>query len=810
MAAQSPRHQSRISLANPIRLLRRPSTRATATAMASAALVVGFILAIPLAADLTFVGLDLFRTELGTLCEIRHQLAAGTLWLAPHLGNGQPLFADPPAQLLYPPQWLAASMAPDVGASVAAVVQLAIGASGAAWLVRSHGVRTFAAACFGICFAFSGTALNLIWHASYLSAAAWLPWVWASGRRMLQGSSSRFPAVCLLSSLTLLLLGAEPMSFGVGIVVIALEASVRIARSASRRAATRATMRILLLTIAAVAIGMAQWLPASAEVSLTSRAGAMDSTEALRWSFSPPQWFAAVMPGILAERVAPGTSFWLLWNGPHALAPWNSTPYFGPLLVVLAALGARQRRSRLASAFGVAALVMALGDSVPIVPGLLKLAPWLAVFRYPSKLLLPVTLAAIVAAGVVLQTLCRSPKTERRAFVAMGGTVGVALALGAVGVFVFHSALDQWASNAPATESTGGGLPNLSALLFRAALQGAAPLFIALGLVTLRKYWPKVLPLLVCADLLLASPSALFVGPRLGQIVSPLADLSSARGDVVVCHSSEVFKVTFRLKEESGPWSESMALLALAAPNLGACSNLRTAVGYSLLQTRVNARLESALLSRSAAAARALGCTHLVALGPPLDEESRVVPTRFGGSLIRVAEIADPIPDGFVAARPRWVTTETELIDLVLATHSVADVVSLVDDPLKRLPNAGQLLPLGTAVAIRRVEHRAPDRFRLELVGSGGAVVGVRTSFQAGWRASQSGRELPVIRSAGEQVAVLVDDVAGGDVELEYRPALMKAGFAFALAGLLLGMFAALSGVGSRRVGGGRSAARDR
>ena len=748
--------------------------------MVSAALGVGGVLALPLVAGLTYVGVDLVRTEMGFVCELQQQLAAGSLWLAPHIGNGQPMFADPQFQLLYPPRWLFLWLPADLAASAAAIFQLALGAAGAAWLLRSYGVRAAAATCLAMAFAFSGTALNLIWHASYLTGAAWLPWAWASGRRLLQGATSRWIRFALFTSLGLLLLGAEPQSFATALAILALEALIRHRRPHARRA----VLHVGALVLAAVGVGLAQWLPASAELALTPRSGSLDPSEVLRWSFSPPQWVAAIAPGILEERVAPGTSLWLLWYGPRTLVPWNPSPYFGALLVCVALLGLRHRRAWPAFAVGAVATLISLGDLLPLLPSTLRAFPVLGVFRYPSKLLLPSTLAAVTVAGVVLQRLARGGKAERRAFLVSGGALGAALALAAIVLVTFGSAVDAWAMAAPVRESIGSALPQLSTLLLQATLQGAAPLWVSLGLVAARKNLAQAVPLVVCVDLLLAAPTAVSLGPRLDQIVSPLSRLTAPEG-VVLCHSSEVLGVTVRLKEETGPWSANLTLRALAVPNVNACDAIVAGVAYSVVQTRLNARYESALVGRSAAAARALGCTHLVARAAPPDEVTRAVSTSLDGPLLRVSQLNDPIPAAFVA-QPRLIATEAEVAQLVLQAHSADSLLAVADDPLGRL-DARAKLPQANGVSISRLEHPMQNQYRIELAGSGGAVVGVRTSFQAGWRAVQAGRELPIVRLAGAHVAAVVDDAAAGPLELEYLPRRLAAGFEIAGAGLIFG-----------------------
>ena len=63
------------------------------------------------------------------------------------------------------------------------------------------------------------------------------------------------------------------------------------------------------------------------------------------------------------------------------------------------------------------------------------------------------------------------------------------------------------------------------------------------------------------------------------------------------------------------------------------------------------------------------------------------------------------------------------------------------------------------------------DRARATLTaqGSGGAVLGLRTSYYVGWTAEQAGQALAIVRISGAMLGVVVPDIAAGPVEVAYR-----------------------------------------
>jgi hypothetical protein len=189
------------------------------------------------------------------------------------------------------------------------------------------------------------------------------------------------------------------------------------------------------------------------------------------------------------------------------------------------------------------------------------------------------------------------------------------------------------------------------------------------------------------------------------------------------------------------------------------------------------------------AAARALGCSHLVAGHAPVDEPAERVAVTGDPAVVdagpRVYLVPSPLPEAFVARAPRLLDGVPALLDQVARTRTADAAARVVDDPLRRLSREAPL-PTGDGVIGVRLERLGSTHLRLVASGQGPALLGVRQSFWAGWSARQGERPLPVVRIAGQQLGVVVDDVRAGPVELSYRAPILWPGAAVAMSGALL------------------------
>ena len=155
----------------------RRARAATWKAAATSGFSVFFGLLLLPASGAFFYGSDTTRIDASLLCAIRERFERGErLWLSPLLENGGPLIARFEAQLLYPPRWVALALPVEWGVAWNMAFHLALGAAMVTWLCRTFGMRPRTAVAMGVAFACCGTSLDLIRHAYYVCAAAWLPW----------------------------------------------------------------------------------------------------------------------------------------------------------------------------------------------------------------------------------------------------------------------------------------------------------------------------------------------------------------------------------------------------------------------------------------------------------------------------------------------------------------------------------------------------------------------------------------------------------------------------------------------------------
>ncbi|MBI5498194.1 MAG: hypothetical protein HY904_24540 [Deltaproteobacteria bacterium] len=727
------------------------SATRTRRAAAAAAAAVLALLGLPLLAGRVYAGLDLTRVDVGTLCELRARLGEAGLLLSDALGGGMPLATDPQVQLFYPLRWLVLPLPPDVGACVQGILHLAVAAAATTWLVRTLAVRPATAGWAGVAFALCGTVVNLLLHIVYMAGAAWMPLAWAAVRTLLRRDGT-FPRAALATALLGCVLGGEPQSWALCLVLCGVE----VVAARHRPRAGPVAGFVALASVLSVVAGLVLWWPTLADLRLTGRSG-MALGEVTSWSYGPWMWLATVAPGVLLERVAGDVALPALAEG--TVGPgrgfWNDMPYLGWLLLALSAAGLGARRARTAGVVALGATVAALGEYTPVLPWLVRVLPPLGAFRYPAKYLVVATLAVVVLAAVAADRLPRF----RRQLLGLGSAALALQVTGMMAVSVLAPRLDALAPAATAEWAAPSEM--LRGVLWQGAVPLAAALLVAWRFPR-RGRWVLGLAVL---DLAVADLQSVPVMPDLRGVQSPLRVLGP---EAVLCHDLRVSAVGFSSGE--GVFGSVLAQRLLLLPQWNACDGMASGIVYGPLQSRMNLWLSAQVNDRYGWAARAAGCTHMVVTRAPVDAAAHEVAVAGitggfhlgGGDRAAVYAVTSPLPPSWVVAAPRWAPDEASLqAGLVSGT----DPQAWVDDPLHRL--AEQALPAGglDGVEVARVD----GGYRVVTRGGAG-VVAVRTAFLSGWRAWQDGAELPVVRVAGSFVGVVIRNAAGGAVDLRYLP----------------------------------------
>ncbi|MGC4115422.1 MAG: hypothetical protein QM765_12630 [Myxococcales bacterium] len=752
--------------------------RATVLSSVSAgALVFAVLVALPLA-GLFLQGFDLTRVDLGLACALRRGLAAGSLYLSPWLGNGGALLARPDAQVFYPLRWLVLPFPEDWAVSLFYALHYGLAAAGAAWLARTFRARPLTAASVGVAFAFCGPAVDLLQHGShYVIAATWLPWGWAAVRRSLHPRGGRRDLALLAAALVGLLLGGDPQQFLVLCVLVVLESAL--ARPWSRRGARWRVARAVGLLPTAFAISLVAWLPSFAESALTFRAAVLSPKEALSWSFQPADVLGVLLPGALTRMLQAPGNLYLLLHGTGA-ETWNLTPYLGGLVVAASFAAFRLRDLRVAAAVAASGFVLALGDTLPVLPALMKVLPVVAWFRYPAKYLLIASLASVVAGGVLLGRAARRG-AARRAFLFVAGPLAAALVAGFAFVVVRGEWLDALARGSASGPSP-GDLPSLSEMLRSTAAQSLVPLAAALALIGTGHRLRRFVPVLAALDLALFALGTYQLGPPLARESSPLTQVTAKPGapSIVWCSDGRLDGIEPR--EDLNPnAAQYLFRRRWEVPDQQACDGQVGAIAYSPLVASTSLQYIGAMTRDMLPAARAAGCTHVVSTAPyPGTVHIDLGPGAF------VGEIPDPLPEVAIAQVPRLVPSAMAAFHSI-TVNTATLMLNTLDDPLGRLGPQGQL-PSSQLAQVDRVVRPSLGEIRLALSGTGAAVAVVRDAFLVGWTARQADRELTLVRSSGSHLAVVVPDVAAGPVVLRYRPPRLALGAAgSALGAVLLG-----------------------
>jgi hypothetical protein len=309
----------------------------------------------------------------------------------PRVGCGEPYFANPQANLLYPPAWLALLVPADRAVGVEAGLHLALLGLGCALLARRLGARaTFAvAAAWGAVLA--GPLSDAVGVLNNLDTLAWAPLVWYAA---LGGS---LPATA--GFLALAYLGAEPqLTAVIGLIALAL-------------APRRTTLAALTLAVGLVAV---QALPFAAWVCGGDRGPGQGLDAVCAGALSGDDLLGMIAPGASSpERsdrfvTVPAVPLWLLAFG-------------------LAAVLARDRRVR---TLALAGWVLFLLAAIPGQPW--GRAPWAwftaGLVHYPGRLLFPAVVALACAAAAAWR-----PGWRCLAGVAGASTLAVAATLATSG-----------------------------------------------------------------------------------------------------------------------------------------------------------------------------------------------------------------------------------------------------------------------------------------------------------------------------------------------------------------------------------------
>lgn len=352
---------------------------------------------------------------------------AWPLW-EPGLGFGQPLLADPSVQVLYPVTWLTLLLPWGAAYTAFVLVHLFVAFLGAARLAARFGAGRTGSWVAGLVFVLSGpvqSALNL-WH--HFAGTAWMPWVVLAADAVARRPSVR-STLLLAVALALQILAGSADVCAMTLALALVLATPRLL--ARRRGMGRAAASGLAALALAGALTCAQWWPAA---DVLSRSARRELAQDVRSSWSvPAAGLARLVVALDPARVPFEPQRWTrLYDRPSQ--PLLYSIYLGlpALALALVALVNRARATRVTAlaAVAVLAVVFAMGPHGVLYGPLAEVVPWLRIFRYPSKAMLPAALALALLAGLGARALSGPARGRLAAalFMILGSVASVLVA----------------------------------------------------------------------------------------------------------------------------------------------------------------------------------------------------------------------------------------------------------------------------------------------------------------------------------------------------------------------------------------------
>jgi hypothetical protein len=718
------------------------------------------------------------------------------------IGFGQPLLADPGAQVLYPTTWLNVVLAPPVVYTLFALFHLTFSAVGLTRLARAVGLQRGPAVAAGAAWMLSGPFASLanLWH--HFAGAAWMPWVVLATHRLVRRpSAARVAVLGVCLGLQVLAGSGDMVLLTAGVVGAWL-----LAVGPPRRRALHAALSLAIGVFLAAAVSAGQWLPTMDLVSRSARASLPEDVR-VEWSVPPAGLVRLFVPLDASGRVAyTAPAHLALFDGPRP--PFFGSLYLGVVALALAAAGLARGRPprRLATALAamaVVALLVSMGDHTPLYALMVELIPGAGLFRFPTKVTVVAAFAVAILAGMGLQAT--RGRLRRRVLAASVAVVGAAVL--AASALLFGPALPaatRWGLLLDRSGLEGDALPSLVRLLDHAVVAG-------LGAVALLKagrvaaWAPLLAASCLVADLLLAHQDLHSTAPAALLAVPPpvLSALDRAHHARVYIYEYEIHVGTSeRLLGRENAYTVAqpvpgidprpLAAFAMRVYPVPPCGGYWGVEGSYDLDIRglqplvfeeVNLRLRRAEGTPAHRRLLRLGAVRtVVALHSEGFEDLVAGPTftSLFGEPIRTFRIPDALPRVYAVGRARAVDPEAAIPAMMDPSFEPSREV-LLSGPGAAAASATHEPP----EARIRVEELFADRERLEVDLEGPGFVVSVDAWAPGWRAYVDGDPADVLRANALFRAVAVP--AGHHlVEMVYRPWSALVGLSISAATLMV------------------------
>ncbi|MGC9360974.1 MAG: YfhO family protein [Anaerolineae bacterium] len=363
---------------------------------------------------------DMARLYIPAQAALQRSLRDGRLpWWSSELGIGYPLVAEGEVAALYPftlvfSLWLS----PELAITAQVLLHYALMFLGVYLYGRQLGMSPLPAALTGLIWAFGGFNLAHLSHVSILRAATWLPWLlWLMG-----GLSTGLPtAKALLRGGALALVvalqwlaGHPQMALLNSLVALAYALWLAARTSRRREAVTRLAMLVAAAGLGLV-LALPQILPSVELVLQSQRAGGLDPSFFVSYSYSPLLTATWVSPFVLGNPYPDGSVELMFYVGLVPLA-----------LAFIGVLRSRRPERWWLAGLGLIGWLMSWGRWNPLYTWLHHV-PVLNLFRVPARYLSWTGWALACLAGIGAQAASRTQASGNHA---RTGWYGLAASLG--------------------------------------------------------------------------------------------------------------------------------------------------------------------------------------------------------------------------------------------------------------------------------------------------------------------------------------------------------------------------------------------
>lgn len=708
----------------------------------------------------------------------------------PLLGFGQPLLANPGAQVLYPLTWLNVAMRPEDYAAVYVVAHLAWAGLGLLALARALRFTWGASATGAAVYMLSGPLLSCANLWQHFAGAAWMPWVLAAARRAVEDPRPHRVGLWVAAQSAQVLSGSLDLVVLTAVLQAFLVAPVlwRGRTDGGSAARLRATLTAATLTIGVTA---AQWLPAM-DLLASARRSEQSEEDRVLWSVPPPLMAQVMLPVLAQDLPLRADARRALYEGRE---PLFASIYLGLPAIALAAASLLSRRRLLAlCAFvlGSASLLVALGRFGSAYSWLVTAVPPLSLFRYPVKATLLTALLVALLAATGFEAWREGQLSGRGALL-----VAALAALGGAGGF----AVVGWLrSQGPRLLSPSAGGPSArdaaEAVLSLATWSSALALVVAgaaaLSMTSGRR-WAGIAAAAAVLDLFVAHRSLNPSIPRaLVQATPVVMELLRSDG-VGRLHVSDYMLGPVGGQPSDDPplarLPRAWGLIALAqqypaaTPRWGIRGSFdMDVVGLESPERQALRTLAIALRGDPPRLRRLLqtcAVTHVLDRYPEESGELTpfaVVKTPSAGDAY-LFRVNDPLPRVFLATGVRVATgadVPRTLLDPAFDPRTTAIVPGGAESPPR--PSLGR-------AGIR--EERA-DRLVVSVAADVQGLLVIVDGYDAGWKAYVDGRPVAVERTNLDFRGVRVP-AGEHEVRLVYRPPSVLAGLLVTGASLVVG-----------------------